>query len=195
MARGGAQTTLAGDLGRLTVQTEAASAQTMQLFVSVPAVDGGAPLVLESSFARPVHAMAQRSAVTSAEVISILGIALLLISILAQRLGRARRNRVFQAAVEAAAAAGGRVTAPARDLAGLAGGVNGLLDVMTERQLEAQHASEAAAAERAAAASRHGDPRSSRPAGRRWAGRTGRGDGHGEPQHKRSARAKAHRAR
>ena len=78
------------------------------------------------------------SAVTGAEIIGILGIALLLISVLAQRVAHARRNRAFLRAVRDAAAAGGRVEPPGRELAVLAASVNELLDVMTARQLEAQ---------------------------------------------------------
>ena len=138
-------------LGTLRVQTHATSGQRMDLLVAVPAGQGGAPLVLDVAFGRPVHVTAGASAVTSAEIISILGVALLAISILAQRLGRARRNRAFLAAVRAAAADGGQVEAPARDLAVLATSVNELLQVMGERQAEAQRESEARAAERAEA--------------------------------------------
>ena len=149
---GGAATKLASGLGALAVQTRAVSERRMDLLVGVPAIHGGAPLVLEVAFGRPVHQTAIQSAVTSAEIISVLGIALLAISILAQRAGHARRNRAFQLAVSAAAADGGRVAPPGRELAVLATSVNNLLDVMHERQLEAQRASQAAAAERAAAA-------------------------------------------
>ena len=83
--------------------------------------------------------------------ISVLGIALLGISILAQRIAHRRRSRAFQAAVREAAELGGRVDPPARDLAVLAGSVNELLEAMSARQLEAQRASEAMNAERAAA--------------------------------------------
>ena len=148
----GDATHIASGLGSLTVQTRAVSGHTMDLLVGVPAMQGGAPLVLEVVFRRPVHEAAMQSAVTSAEIISILGIALLGISILAARIGHARRNRAFQRAVDAAAAGGGRVAAPGRELAVLALSVNDLLGVMRARQLEAQRAGEAAVAERAAGA-------------------------------------------
>lgn len=147
----GATTSLPSALGRLSVQTRVVSDHTIDLLVGVPAVNAGAPLVLEIAFGRPVHDSAMRSAVTSAEIISILGIALLVISILAQRRGHARRNRAFQHAVRAAAATGGRVAAPARELAGLADSVNELLDEMTSRQREAQRQQEEIASERTAA--------------------------------------------
>ncbi|MGA2925185.1 MAG: methyl-accepting chemotaxis protein [Solirubrobacteraceae bacterium] len=148
----GAATSLHSALGPLMVQTRDASGHTIDLILAVPAVQGGAPLVLEIAFDRPVHEAAIQSAATSAEIISVLGVALLAISILAQRIGHARRNRIFQRAVRDAAAVGGRVAPPARDLAVLATSVNELLEVMNARQLEAQRAREAAAAERAAAA-------------------------------------------
>jgi methyl-accepting chemotaxis protein len=159
-----ATTTLASKLGQLAVRTRAVSARTIDLLVGVPAVGGGAPLVIEVVFARPIHAAALQSAVTSALIITVLGLALLGISILAQRLARARRNREFLDAVRAAAAGGGRVTPPARELAVLATSVNELLDTMTARQLEAQHAIERADGERAqaAAAQREGDVRAQR---------------------------------
>jgi methyl-accepting chemotaxis protein len=159
-----ATTTLASKLGQLAVRTRAVSARTIDLLVGVPAVGGGAPLVIEVVFARPIHAAALQSAVTSALIITVLGLALLGISILAQRLARARRNREFLDAVRAAAAGGGRVTPPARELAVLATSVNELLDTMTARQLEAQHAIERADGERAqaAAAQRDGDVRAQR---------------------------------
>ena len=148
----GAATKLQSGLGPLAVQTRTVSGQKLDLLVAVPAVGGGAPLVLQVAFGRPVHAAAARSAVTSAEIIGVLGIALLGISIIAQRIGHARRNRAFLRAVRAAAADGGRVAPPGRSLAVLATSVNELLDVMTARQLEAQRESDAMAAERAAAA-------------------------------------------
>ncbi len=148
----GAVTRLQSSLGPLAVQTRTVSGQKLDLLVSVPAVEGGVPLVLQVGFGRPVHAAAARSAVTSAEIIGVLGIALLGISILAQRIAHARRNRAFLRAVRAAAADGGRVAPPGRSLAVLATSVNELLDVMTARQLEAQRESDAMAAERAAAA-------------------------------------------
>lgn len=148
----GATTSLASALGHLIVQTRAAGDRQMDLLVQVPAVNGGAPLVLEAVFPRTVHVAANNSSTLSAEIIGVLGIALLLISIVAQRAGQARRNREFQRAVSAAEAHGGHVAPPGRDLAVLAGSVNRLLDKMSERQLEAQRAGEAVAAERAAAA-------------------------------------------
>ena len=67
---------------------------------------------------------------TSAEIIGVLGIALLVISIAAQKSQWSRRNRSFQRAVRAAAEHGEHVTAPSRELAPLATSVNELLDVM-----------------------------------------------------------------
>jgi methyl-accepting chemotaxis protein len=148
---GGATTGLPSDLGRLAVQTQTANEKTMDLVVSVPSVGGGAPLVLEAVFGRPVHTTAQQSAMTSAEIIGVLGIALLLISIAAQKVGQARRNRSFQRAVRAAAEDGEHVTAPSRELAALATSVNELLDVMAAQQLEAEREREESAAERQAA--------------------------------------------
>jgi sensor domain CHASE-containing protein len=147
----GPTTSLPSALGSLSVQTRAVSDRTMDLLVGAPAVDGGARLVLEIAFGRPVHQSALQSATTSAEIIGILGIALLGISILAQRLGHARRNKAFQQAVRAAAASGGRVAPPARDLAVLATSVNELLDEMTARQREAQREQEQLASDRTAA--------------------------------------------
>ncbi len=148
----GASSLLHSALGPLAVQTRAGGDRRMDLLVQVPAVDGGAPLVLEAAFGRPVHIAAINSATLSAEIIGILGVVLLMISILAQRVGQARRNRAFQLAVSRAASDGGRVAPPGRELAVLADGVNGLLDTMAERQTEARRVSEAASAERAAAA-------------------------------------------
>ncbi len=146
----GAASRVDSGLGALAVQTRTqGERKMMNLLVGVPAIAGGAPLVVQVAFERPVHIAALHSAATSAVVISILGIALLAISILAQRLGGARRNRAFQRAVRAATASGGRVAPPARDLSVLATSVNELLETMTARQLEAQHASETVAAERA----------------------------------------------
>jgi len=127
-------------LGVLTVQARAVSAQRMDLLVAVPTVEGTSPLVLEVAVARPAHAAAIRSAATSALIIGLLGIALLAISIVAQRAVRERRYRAFLQAVRAATAGGERVTPPTRELAMLATGVNELLDTITVRQLEAQHA-------------------------------------------------------
>ncbi len=147
----GPSSALPSALGTLAVRTKAASDTRMDLFIDVPAARGGAPLALEIVFGRPVHAAADASAMTSAEIISVLGIALLLISALAQRTGQARRNRVFVQAVRSAAAEGGRVEPPARDLAVLADSVNELLQVMGERQAVAARESEARAAERSEA--------------------------------------------
>jgi methyl-accepting chemotaxis protein len=141
--------TLNSVFGPLAVQTRAASQQTMDLLVRVPSVNG-APLVLEAVFGRPVHTAAAQSATTDAEIIAVLGLALLVISITAQRIGRARRNRAFERAVREAAAGGGQVEPPARELAGLASSVNELLDAISERQLQAEREREAIAAERAA---------------------------------------------
>jgi methyl-accepting chemotaxis protein/sensor domain CHASE-containing protein len=142
---------LRSGLGTLRVDTRVVSGSRLDLLVAVPSVEGGAPLVLSVAFSRPVHSAAIGSARTSAEIIALLGIALLLISMAAQRVGHARRSRAFVHAVRAAAAGGGHVEAPGRGLAVLAGSVNELLDVMTARQLEAQQEHEAITAERAAA--------------------------------------------
>jgi methyl-accepting chemotaxis protein len=148
-------------LGSLSVQTQVGGEDELNLLVSVPAVEDGAPLVLQAAFSRPVHAEAGKSAILSGRIMTVLGLALLAISILAQRAGRARRNRAFVKAVRAAAAEGGHVAPPARELAVLADSVNELLDVMTARQAEAQRASEAMIAERniAAAAQRESEAR------------------------------------
>jgi methyl-accepting chemotaxis protein len=82
---------------------------------------------------------------------SAIAIGLLLISVAAQRVGHARRTRKFVHAVREAAAGGGHVEAPGRDLAVLADSVNALLDGMTERQVEAQRERDAVELERAAA--------------------------------------------
>jgi hypothetical protein len=143
-------TTLASGLGALRVSTRTVSQSRLDLLVGVPAVEGGAPLVLAVAFARPVHAAANQSAVTSAEIIGVLGLAMLAISILVQRMARERRNHLFAQAVRTASASGGRVTPAARELAVLANSANELLDTITARQREAQHASEAIGAAAAA---------------------------------------------
>jgi PAS domain S-box-containing protein len=146
MALKGATTSLPSRLGALKVQTRTVSGERTDLLVAVPAVEGSPPLVLKLTFATQAHAAAIRSADTSAEIIGLLGIALLGISILAQRVGRERRYRAFLYAVRAATASGERVTPPARELAMVATGVNELLDTITVRQLEAQQAIAAMAA-------------------------------------------------
>jgi signal transduction histidine kinase len=143
-------TTLASGLGALRVSTRTVSRSKLDLLVQVPAVQGGAPLALAVAFGRPEHAAADQSAVTSAEIIGVLGIAMLAISILVQRMARERRNHLFAQAVRTASASGGRVTPAARELAVLASSANELLDTITARQREAQHASEAMAAAAAA---------------------------------------------
>jgi methyl-accepting chemotaxis protein/sensor domain CHASE-containing protein len=148
----GASTTLPSALGPLQVQTHASSATKMNLLVAAPAMSGGDPLVLKIGFDRPVHQSAVHSAITSAEIISVLGLALLSISILAQRVGTSRRNRVLQAAIRAATADGGRVSAPSREFAVLATTVNELLEEMTARQREAQRQQDEIARERSQAA-------------------------------------------
>jgi methyl-accepting chemotaxis protein/sensor domain CHASE-containing protein len=160
----GATAPLSSDLGTLGVRTRAVDAHTMDLLVQIPVVGSSQPLVLDARFARPVHQTALQSASTSAEIVALLGIALLLISILAQRAGHARRNRAFQRAVKAAAAGGDHVTAPARGLTVLADSVNELLDVVAARQAEAEHERERSAAERssAAAAALEAEARASR---------------------------------
>jgi methyl-accepting chemotaxis protein/sensor domain CHASE-containing protein len=150
----GGTTELSSQLGALSAQTVNVSGSRTDLLVSIPAVEGAAPLVLRATFARPIHAAAMNSATTSAIVIGVLGIALLLISIVAQRTGVARRNRLFQFAVRDAAASGGHVAAPSQDLAVLASSVNGLLDEMVARQQQAEAEREAAQAEREASAER-----------------------------------------
>jgi PAS domain S-box-containing protein len=150
LAIGGRTTSLPSRLGMLRVQTRTVSGQRMDLLVAVPAVDGAPPLVLQVAFATETRATAVRSAATSAEIIGLLGIALLGVSILAQRVGRERRYRAFLQAVRAATASGERVSPPARELAMLATGVNELLDTITVRRLEAQHATDAMAAATAA---------------------------------------------
>ena len=150
----GRTTRLHSALGTLAVQTRVVSSHQINLLVGVPVVGGGAPLTLGVSFTRPVHQAAVDSASTSAAVIGVLGLALLAISLLAQRAGRAQRNRAFHHAVAAAALSGGRVRAPSRDLEVLAASVNGLLDEMSRRQASAEREREAAAEEQAAAEAR-----------------------------------------
>jgi sensor domain CHASE-containing protein len=147
-------TPLASSLGSLRVRTIDVSGSRTDLLVSVPAVEGAAPLVLRATFPRPIHSAAMNSATTSAIIIGLLGIVLLLISILAQRSGVVRRNRLFQLAVRRASAGGERVSAPSKDLAVLAGSVNDLLDLIAERQRQAEAEREAGDAERNAAAER-----------------------------------------
>jgi methyl-accepting chemotaxis protein/sensor domain CHASE-containing protein len=147
----GRTTRLASALGTLTVQTRAVGPHHIDLLVGVPPIGGGTPLTLEVTFARPIHQAALDSATTSAAIIGVLGLALLGISLLAQRVGRARRNRAFHDAVAAAAAGGGRVQAPSRDLEVLAASVNALLDEMSRRQAIAEREREEAAADQAAA--------------------------------------------
>ena len=105
---------LASSLGSLAVQTVNVSGSRTDLLVAIPAVEGAAPLVLRATFPRPIHAAAMNSASGSAVIIGVLGIALLLISIIAQRAGVVRRNRRFQVAVRTAAADGGHVAPPSR---------------------------------------------------------------------------------
>ena len=150
----GHSTPLASALGRLAVQTRTVDAHRIDLLVAVPAVEGAAPLTLQVSFSRPVHAAALSSASTSAVIIGILGFTLLALSILAQRYGQARRNRAFHRAITKAAARGGRVETRSRDLKVLADSVNELLSEMEARQRTADADREAAAAEQAAAEAR-----------------------------------------
>ncbi len=142
---------LSSALGSLAVQTRAVSARQIDLLVGVPAIGGGPPLTLEVTFGRPVHQAAVDNAGTSAAIIGVLGLALLAISLLAQRAGRARRNRAFHHAIAHAAAGGGRVQAPSRDLEVLAASANDLLAEMSRRQAEAERERETAAAEQTAA--------------------------------------------
>ena len=89
----GHTTPLASALGTIAVQTRTLDTHRIDLVAAVPAVDGAAPLTLEITFARPVHAAALSSASTSGLIIGILGITLLALSIVAQRAGQARRHR------------------------------------------------------------------------------------------------------
>jgi len=150
----GSASKLVSSLGSLAVQTVNVSGSRTDLLVQVPAVEGAPPLVLRATFPRPIHAAAMNSATNSALIIGVLGIALLLISIFAQRSGVVRRNRRFQIAVGTAAADGGHVAPPSKDLAVLATSVNGLLDEMSAKQQQAEAERESAAAEREAAAER-----------------------------------------
>jgi methyl-accepting chemotaxis protein len=150
----GGTSKLASDLGSLTVRTVNVSGSRTYLLVSIPAAGGAAPLVLRASFSRPIHAAAMNSATTSAIIIGVLGIVLLLISIVAQRTGVLRRNRLFQLAVRRAATDGSHVAPPSKDLAVLATSVNALLDEMTARQQQAEAEREGAASEREAASER-----------------------------------------
>jgi sensor domain CHASE-containing protein len=155
----GRMTRLPSALGPLAVQTRAVSPQQIDLLVGVPAIGGGPPLALEVMFGRPVHRAAVDSATASAAIIGVLGLALLGISLLAQRAGRARRNPAFHSAVADAAAGGGRVQAPSRDLEVLAASVNQLLDEMSRRQAAADRQREESAAEQAAAEAQRGAER------------------------------------
>jgi sensor domain CHASE-containing protein len=150
----GHTTPLRSALGTIAVQTRTLGPHHIDLLAAVPAVQGATPLTLEVTFGRPVHAAALSSASTSALIIGILGLTLLTLSILAQRAGQARRNRAFHRAVADAAARGGRVQAPSRNLNVLADSVNALLDEMEARQRAADTEREAAAAEQAAADAR-----------------------------------------
>jgi methyl-accepting chemotaxis protein len=147
----GHTSSLPSALGTIAVQTRTVNAHRIDLLVAVPAVEGAAPLALEVTFDRPVHAAALSSAGTSAVVIGILGLALLTLSVLAQRAGQARRNRAFNRAVADAAARGGRVEASSRDLKVLADSVNALLSEMEARQRATDAERETAAVEQAAA--------------------------------------------
>ncbi|MGA9860228.1 MAG: methyl-accepting chemotaxis protein [Solirubrobacteraceae bacterium] len=155
----GRTTRLTSALGPLAVQTHAVNAHRINLLVAVPTVQGSAPLTLAVAFDRPVHQAALSSATTSAAIIGVLGIALLAISLLAQRIGQARRNRAFDQAVRSAAADGGRVKAPSRDLSVLAASVNSLLDELATQQEQAERDRDAAAADRAAAESQRASER------------------------------------
>ena len=150
----GAATTIPSSFGNLSVQTRTIGDHRIDLLVSVPTIDHAAPLTLQVAFARPIHDAAQANATSSAEIIGVLGIALLAISLLAQRIAQRRRNHDFERAVRAAAAEGGRVKAPSGDLAVLASSVNELLDELVAQQAQAQHERETAAAEQAAADAR-----------------------------------------
>jgi methyl-accepting chemotaxis protein len=144
----GQTTPLASALGNLSVQTEAISGKQIDLFVAIPAVEGAQPLVLRASYSRPIHSAAESSATTAAIIIGVLGLALLVIAIVAQRYGVTRRNRLFRVAVDEAKTTGDLVEPPSRDLAVLAQSVNGLLDEMTARAAQAAAEREEAAAAR-----------------------------------------------
>lgn len=163
-ATAGHTTTLSSMLGTLRVQTHPAGAHTIKLIVTVPAAQGGLPLHLIASFPRPIHQAALSSTTRIALIISVLGLLLLLVSILAQRTALRRRNHSFRRAVAEAAHAGAEVQAPSRELAPLAASVNELLAEMARRRQAAEreraHATEAeAAAEARRAAEREADAR------------------------------------
>ncbi len=144
----GSSSKLASALGALAVQTSNLSSSRTELLVSIPAVEGAAPLVLRASFPRPIHAAAASTATDSALIIGVLGIALLVISIVAQRAAVTRRNHLFQEAVRTAAQEGGQVTAPDRSLEVIAHSVNALLEEIAERQQQAEGEREASAERR-----------------------------------------------
>jgi len=150
LASGGATgtaSTLGSALGNLSVRTQDVSSKQIDLLVSIPAA-GSAPLVMRVTYARPIHAAADHSVTTGAIIIGILGLALLMIAIVAQRFGVARRNKLFRVAVDGAKETGRHVEPPSRDLAVLADSVNGLLDEMGARAAQAAAAREEASAER-----------------------------------------------
>ncbi|MGC9221375.1 MAG: methyl-accepting chemotaxis protein [Solirubrobacteraceae bacterium] len=149
-----AGTTVPSSLGALTVRTVNVSSSRTDLLVAVHAAEGAPPLVLMATFPRPIHAAAAENATRSALIIGVLGVALLAISIFAQRVRVTRRTRLFEAAVADAAATGQLVSSPSRDLTALARAVNGLLEEMSNRQRDGEAEREAAAAEREAAAER-----------------------------------------
>lgn len=165
----GRTTKLASALGPLGVQTRQAGPHRIELIVTAPSVQGGAPLRFVVTFPRPIHQAALSSTTRIALIIGVLGLLLLLVSILAQRAAIRRRNHAFRRAVAEAALAGGEVRAPSRDLAPLAASVNELLAEMASRrnarELErAQSADAEAAAEARRAAEREADARDRREA-------------------------------
>jgi hypothetical protein len=154
-ASSGRATPLKSALGTLHVQTRQAGPHRIDLIVTAPSVEGGSPLHLVVTFPRPIHQAALSSTTRIALIISVLGVLLLLVSVLAQQTAIRRRNGAFRRAVAEAAASGNEVQAPSRDLAPLAESVNALLAEMAARQETSERErAEAAAAEAEAEARR-----------------------------------------
>jgi methyl-accepting chemotaxis protein/sensor domain CHASE-containing protein len=154
-ATSGRATPLASALGTLHVQTRLSGPHRIDLIVTAPSVEGGSPLHLVVAFPRPIHQVALSSTTRIALIVSVLGLLLLLVSVLAQQTAIRRRNGAFRRAVGEAAATGSEVQAASRDLAPLAESVNGLLAEMAARQESTEHErAEAAAAEADAEARR-----------------------------------------
>jgi methyl-accepting chemotaxis protein/sensor domain CHASE-containing protein len=153
-ASSGRTTRLASAFGTLHVQTRQAGPHRIDLIVTAPSVEGGAPLHLVVAFPRPIHQAALSSTTRIALIIGALGVLLLFVSVLAQQTAIRRRNGAFQKAVAEAAAAGTEVQAPSRDLAPLAESVNELLAEMAARQEAAERERTEAAATEAEAEAR-----------------------------------------